>query len=199
MKTKNNQPETLSLASLGFTKAELQERVIERLCSHVLSGKGYDEDGNEFDQDSAFARKLEQKVKEQIDATINALATKHVLPNVHSYLETLCLQETTKWGEKIATKITFIEYLTQRAEAYMKEMVNYEGKPKDNNNSYNWNGTQTRITYLVHQHLHYSIEQAMKNALNVATSQISTGIQETCKKKLAEISVALSVKTEAKS
>lgn len=189
---------TLSLEALGFTKEELQNRVIERLCSNVLHGKGYDEEGNEFDQESAFARKLEQKVKEQIDVTINTLAQKHVLPNVHAYLENLCLQKTNEWGEKAAKKVTFVEYLTQRAEAYMMEMVNYEGKPKGTD-SYSWTGTQTRITHLVHQHLHYSIEQAMKNALAVANSSISTGIQETVKKKLAEISVALTVKTEARS
>lgn len=187
----------ITLESLGFSQKELQERVVEKLCEQVLRSVGYDEDGDEIDVDSKLSQTIEKRVKAHIDATINGLAEKHVLPNVATYIENLTLQATNKWGERRGEKVTFIEYLTQRAEAYMQEEVNYEGKPKGTD-SYSWHGTQTRLTHMVNQHLHYSIETAMKNALQIANSAIAKGIEETVKIKLGEMTASLKVSTEAK-
>lgn len=187
----------ITLESLGFSQQELQERVVEKLCEQVLRSVGYDEDGDEIDVDSKLSQTIEKRVKAHIDATINGLAEKHVLPNVATYIENLTLQATNKWGERRGEKVTFIEYLTQRAEAYMQEEVNYEGKPKGTD-SYSWHGTQTRLTHMVNQHLHYSIETAMKNALQIANSAIAKGIEETVKIKLGEVTASLKVSTEVK-
>lgn len=187
----------LDIESLGFTKEELQERVIERICRQVLESTGYDPDsGEEYPVESTFKRAVDQRVKETINTSINELAEKYVLPNVAQYIENLTLQATNKWGEKVGEPVTFIEYLTQRAEAYMQEKVDFQGKSKDENNGYSFNGTQTRITHLVHQHLHYSIETAMKQALAIANSSIASGIQETVKLKLDELSKNLSVQVK---
>lgn len=180
----------ITLESLGFTQEELQERVVAKLCEQVLRSAGYDEDGDEYSVDSKLAKTLERRVKEHVDVTINGMAEKHVLPNVSTYIENLTLQATNRWGERNGTKLTFIEYLTQRAEAYMQEEVDFQGKPKGAD-SYSWKGTQTRLTHMVHQHLHYSIESAMKTALQTANSAIATGIQDTVKLKLAEITKSL--------
>jgi hypothetical protein len=184
---------SLDIESLGFTKEELQERVIDRICKDLLQSIEYDEDGGEYPTSSQFKDAIDRRVKERIEENINAIAEKHVLPNVSNYIENLSLQETTKWGEKRGEPVTFLEYLAQRAEAYMQEKVSYDGKSKGEAGGYSWSGTQTRLTYLVEKHLHYSIETAMKNALAIANSAIATGIQETVKLKLAEVSQALKV------
>jgi predicted metal-dependent hydrolase len=191
------QMSAITLESLGFSQEELQERVVGRLCEQVLQSTGYDEDGDEYSVDSKLAKTLERRVKEHVDATINAMAEKHVLPNVSTYIENLTLQTTNRWGERQGKPVTFIEYLTQRAEAYMQEEVDFQGKPKGAD-SYSWKGTQTRLTHMVHQHLHYSIESAMKDALQIANSAIATGIQETVKRKLAEVSAALKAEVKTK-
>jgi hypothetical protein len=189
----------ITLESLGFSQEELQTRVIEKLCQDILRSVGFDYDGDrEVDVDSQFSKTVEKRTKEHIDATINALAEKHLLPNVTTFIENLTLQATTQWGEKRGEKITFIEYLTQRAEAYMSEQVNFEGKSKGESGGYSWSGTQTRITHLVNKHLHYSIEMAMKNALQIANSAIAKGIEETVKLKLAELSNTLSASVQVK-
>lgn len=185
----------LDFQALGFTKEELQQRVVDQIVQHALSSTFYDEDENEFTRDSKFARDVDAKIKEHINVTINNLAEKHVLPNVSKYIEGMVLQQTNTWGEKTGKPVTFVEYLMQRAEAYMQEKVDFQGKTKQEAGSY-FNGTQTRIAHLMHEHLHYSIDSAMKDALKIATSAISTGIQETVKIKLGEISAGL--KTEVK-
>lgn len=184
----------VTLESLGISKETIEQKLIEHLARELLTEIQYDhDDDSDYRTRSLLAKKLDALVKQHIDATINALAEKHVLPNVSSYIENLTLQTTNQWGEKRGVPVTFIEYLTQRAEDYMQEKVSFEGKSKTESNGYSWSGTQTRITYMVHQHLHYSIETAMKNALQIATSGITTGLQETVKVKLAEVSQKLQV------
>lgn len=184
---------TITLESLGFSKEDLQERVIEQLCSQVLSGKTYDEDGNEEWTDSKFKQKLDERIKAQVEASINAMAQAHVLPNVSQYVENLMLQETNKWGEKKGGSVTFVEYLVQRAEAYIQEQVDYDGKSKSEKDSYNWTGRTTRIAYLVNAHLHYHIETAMKEALKNANSVIVGGLEAAAKAGLQQALAGLKV------
>jgi hypothetical protein len=187
----------ITLEALGFTKDDLQERVIERLCEQILAGKQYDEDGNEEYDDSQFKKKLEERLRSHITETVNAIAEKHVLPNVTSYIENLVLQTTNKWGEKQGTPVTFIEYLVQRAEAYIQEDVNHEGKSKDQE-SYSWSKRSTRITYLINAHLQYSIQTAMQQALQTANSAIAGGIEKAVKIKLEEVVNSLKVGVQLK-
>jgi hypothetical protein len=187
----------VTLESLGISKDAIEQKLIEHLAQELLTEIQYDHDNDsEYRARSSLAKKLDALVKKHIDTTINALAEKHVIPNVSSYIENLTLQTTNQWGEKKGAPVTFIEYLTQRAEDYMQEKVSYDGKSKSEAGSYSWNGTQTRITHMVHQHLHHSIETAMKQALQIATSGIATGLQETVKTKLAEVSQKLKVEVK---
>ena len=188
----------VTLESLGFTKEDLQERLVERLAEQILSGKSFDEDGEEFYDDSQFKKQLEERLRKHVGETINSIAEKHVLPNVTSYIENLVLQTTNKWGEKQGTPVTFIEYLVQRAEAYIQEEVNYEGKGKGEKDSYNWNKHTTRIAYLINAHLQYSIETAMKQALKVANESIAGGIEQAVKIKLQDVLNSIKVGVQVK-
>lgn len=178
----------ITLESLGFTKEDLQERVIDQLCSTLLSGKTYDEDGNEEYTDSQFKKKLEDRLKQHMNERINAIAEAHVLPNVTSYIENLTLQQTNTWGEKTGQPVTFIEYLIQRAHAYIQEEVNHEGKSKaEARDSYGWSKNTTRIAYLINAHLQYNIAVAMKTALETANKSIVGGIEKAVKIQLEQI------------
>lgn len=76
--------------------------------------------------------------------------------------------------------------------------MNHDGKTKSQSDSYSWEGEQTRVTHMVQQYLHYTIETAMKKALQNANSQIVKGLEETCKLKLAEISSQLQISVKTK-
>lgn len=190
---------SIDLKSLGFTQEELQERVVERIVESVMTDRVYNPDDDcEYERHSAFREDLKKRVKSRIDEKIDELAQKFVLPNVSEYIESLTLQQTNQWGEKKGEPVTFVEYLVQRAQDYMQEKVNYEGKSKEENGSYSWSGTQSRITFLVEKHLHYSIETAMKNALSIATGEIARGLHETCRLKLNEIAAGMKVAVTTK-
>jgi hypothetical protein len=175
------------MTELGFTKEELQQRVIDSIVDRLMTSESGDDEGRSWVGESEFSRKLEKQVQGGIDAAVSALAEKHILPNVHAYIENLTLQQTNKWGETQGEPVTFIEYLTKRAEAYMVEEVNYEGKTKGESGGYSWAKAQARLAHMVDKHLHYSIDTAMKAALQTANSAIAEGIEKTVRIKLDEI------------
>lgn len=182
----------MNIEELGFTKEELTAKVVERICDRVMNVTVQDEDGNDYPDYSEFHSKLKTSVKARIDEVVQQFAEKEVLPNVAEYIEKVTLQTTNKWGEPASKPLTFKEYLVEAAEHYLTEKVNYEGKAKSEEN-YNWTGTQTRITHLVHAHLHYEIDTSMRQAVGSLHKQLTDGLQETVRLKLGEISKSLTL------
>lgn len=188
---------SISIEALGLTKDEIIERVVSRAVGELLRLETYDEDGEPYgSKPSQFAISMQAQIKQKIDQAIDEIAAKNVLPNVASYVEGLCLQETNKWGEKTGTPKTFIEYLVSRAEAYLTEPVNYDGKSQSESN-YNWSKSSTRVAHLVHQHLQYSIEAAMKQAMLDINKSVAGGLHEAVRIKLNEVAAKLKVEVKA--
>lgn len=185
----------MNLHELGFTKEELQQRVVDQLVQQLTETATLDEDGEPDFEDSAMYRRLNQAVKSHIDLRVSEIAEKHVLPRISEIIENLCLQETNRWGEKTGKKLTFIEYLVERAERYIQEEVNHSGKTKEQE-GYGWNKQSTRIVYLIHEHLQYSIRRAMEEALGLATSSVKKGLEEAVK--IAIDNIKVTVKTDVK-
>lgn len=190
----------ITLEALGITQDKLVELVVERLVENATAYIIPGEDGEPVEKTSRLWDALTKRVQHAIDTRIAALAEKNVIPHVTNIMENLVLQTTNKWGEKVGKPVTFIEYMTQRAEAYLTEPVNFEGKSKSEDGyGYGWKQAQTRISHLIHQHLHYSIETAMKNALGTTTSAIREGLLSTAKIKLEEFAKSMNVRVEVKS
>lgn len=190
-----------TLESLGVSAEDLITRIVEKATEELLSSTAYDEDGEPTGgrYRTDLARRIEANIQKHVDAKINALAEEHILPNVSAYIEGLTLQETNRWGERTGQKLTFIEYLTQRADAYMREEVNFEGKSKaENGSGYSWSKASTRVAYMVNKHLHYSIERAMTEALTLANSSIAQGLEEAVKIGLANATAGLKVSVQNK-
>lgn len=187
----------IDLEMLGLTKEELQARVIDGICSRLLEEIVPDSEDGERQQATRLENQLEKIIKERTDEAVATIADKYIIPNATQYLETLCLQETNKWGEKRGEKLSFIEYLVKRAEAYLTEEVNYEGKIKGQN-SYSWSKSGTRVSYLVNQHLQYSIETAMKQAVAGANQVIVGGLEQAVKIKLEEVAQKLKVEVKTR-
>lgn len=171
--------------AVSLTRDEVIDRVVERIMADLENGAG-------------IAVPLDRAITAQVDAAVKRVAEEKILPLVKNGIDTLILQHTNAWGEKVGAPVTFIEYIIQRAEAYLTELVNYEGKSKSENPFSYWQGTQTRITQMVHQHLHYSIQTAMEKALKDANSAIIGGIEATVKIKLQEVADKLKVTATAK-
>lgn len=175
-----------NVIDLGISDAELREQVIERAAEKLRESIDTGDYGH-----------LDRVVQEATDKAVSIYIENTVVPLIQKEIESITFQATNEWGEKRGSKVTFREYLIQRAEKWLREEVSYEGKPKGTD-SYSWKPYQTRVAHMIHQHLHFSIETAIKDMLKTANAHIVGGIQDTVKIKLAEIQTALSVKSEIK-
>lgn len=186
-----------SLQELGFKKEEIEQKVVESIADRMLSEWVYDgETGATEPSDSRLAAKFHEVVKKHVERQINKLAEEYIVPNVRSIIESVALQATNQWGEKTGQPKTFIEYLTDSANIYLSQPVDFQGKPIDRGGY--GRDTQTRLVHLVHEHFHYAVESAMKDAVEQVKKQLGPMLQETCKLKLNEIAGTLKVSLTTK-
>jgi hypothetical protein len=184
------------LALTGMSKEELATRVVEHVAAQLLVRDAYDEDGEPCGtQSTQFERALQQRIKDHLDAEVGRQAEKHVLPKVTDMVERLVLQKTNQWGEKTGKPVTFIEYLVERAEHYLTEKVNHNGKTREED-SYSWRENTSRISYLVHKHLQYSIKIAMEEAVSEANKSITGGLEKAVKISLQQVIDKLKVQVK---
>lgn len=170
------------LQSLGISEDDILNRVVDRICESIIPS---------FDEaESEFGNRVEGAVKERIDKVMSDAFEKHVHPKITEMVENVTLQATNRWGEARGEKLTFIEYLTERADAYIREEVNHNGKTQSED-SYSWRKHGTRIAYLVNSHLQYSIQRAMEQALGDVNSSVRKGLEEAVKIALAGIKVSV--------
>jgi len=186
----------MQLSELGLTQEKVQELFIQRLVNEFMEGLSVDDEGEGHHVPSEFSRKIEAAYLEAIKAKVSKIAEEHVIPKVSMMIENICLTETNKWGEQTGAKMTFTEYLVDRAEKWITEPVNYEGKPKGAD-SFSWNAYGTRITHMIHQHLQFEIKTAVEKALKDFNSSIAKGIHETVKIQLKETLDKLKVNVTA--
>lgn len=187
---------TINFEELGFTRRELQERIVQNVSKELLVGFTTDEDGEAHATPSVFKEEMKLLITGEIKDRVKTAVEEHVLPQVKQRIETLVLEETNRFGEKIPGKTyTFIEYLIKCADDHMMETVDFQGRGTGHpgHASHYKAKTQTRLTHMIHGHLHYSIDKAMQAAIKEANSKLTTSIAETAVLKLKEIADSLSV------
>jgi hypothetical protein len=175
---------------IGLTPDELQERVVAGLVDRILRFDGHALERDEDYVHSTVMSEANARVIDAINAKVDEVAAATILPRVDEMIAGHCLQETNKWGDKVGKPLTFTEYLVHRAESYLTETVNHDGKTREQDN-YNWKGSSTRVVHLIDKHLQYSISTAMQKALATANSKIIEGIEKAVKIKLSELEVTL--------
>jgi hypothetical protein len=174
---------------IGLSTEELQAKVVQSIADQVIHARFVDEDGEEVLRSSDFKNEVDKLVSNRINLAVANIAARELLPRVDTYIEELTLQETNKWGEKTGRKITLIEYLVERANNYMKEEVNSDGKSKSEcSDSYSWRSSkQPRVLWMIHRFFDIHIEAAMKNSLAMVTSALGQSLESVVKDKLKEV------------
>lgn len=186
----------LTLETLGISREEIQDRVVRQIASDLLTSTFIDEDGDETGRrKSAFRERLDAAINERIDTAFAELAEKHVLSNPQKYLESVRFGQTNRWGEPKREPQTILEHLDELCQNYLTETVNFNGKTRAED-SYNFKPAQTRIAYMIHQHLHYHIDGAVKKSLADFNKNVAQGIADTVKIQLQEALDRLRVETK---
>lgn len=162
---------------------EIRKVVIEDVVDQFVSRLS--EDGTR--------RLIEQRIDTMLKEIVNERCEKIMGPVAKAGVDALIIQTTNEWGEKKGAPVTFTEYCVQRADAYLQEKVSWEGKGQKDAGGYSWQGTQTRLTYWIHQHLHFGIENQMKDAAAQIIKGIAPSLAETVKLKISEVAAKIVV------
>lgn len=190
----------IDIESLGFTKEELQQRVVDQIVDRMLTGTGYNpESDEEFEAPTSFHKKISDHVIETINKKIAGIAEAHVIPAISAKVDNLVITETSRYGEKVADPITFTEYMVKRAEAYLSEHVDNSGKSKAEAGSHSsWFSAQsTRLTFMVHQHLAFEMKKVVDAVMAGGIKTIANAVHETVRIQLNEVAAKLKVEVKS--
>ena len=192
-----------SLEALGITAEDLTERIVERAVDDLLNSTGFDpENDEEVRYESRFKKEIEKRIQTAVDVKIGALAAEHLLPRLGQMIETANLRRTNHYGEPKGEPMTFIEYIANRADAYMTEDVDYHGKSKAEletrgESTYQWRSCGPRITVLMRSYIHDHLEKSAKTALVDVNKVFVTAIQKSAQDAIASAAAALKVSVSA--
>lgn len=164
----------MKIEDLGLTKEQLTQLVVDQIVNDAYDNESY---MGESSIGAKIEEQLTERVTTAINETVDRIGNEVILPKVTEMIENHIVQHTNEWGEAKGEPKTFVEHLIARADYYMQEPVNHNGKTKKEDN-YNWRKNTTRICYLVDSHLQYSISVAMAAALKDANSSIAEGLKK---------------------
>lgn len=188
----------MKIEELGFTREEILTKLVNQLEEDFLHVRVTDENGETDFQSSPMKQEIQNVVKKRINEAIEKLASEKIAPMVDKFLSDAVFKETNTWGESKKEPYTFLEYLANRAENYLTEPVNYEGKTKKESGGYSWTAGQSRIAHMVSSYLQYSIETTMKDAVLKIHQSIAIGLEQTIKIKMGELAEKLKVSVDVK-
>jgi len=189
-----------SCEQIGLNQEELQERIVDGLAEKLLYKYVVDEEGD-FQADSPIKKRLDKLIQETIDGEVERLGQKFIIPKIQALIEGAAIQATNQWGETKGEPKTFIEYLVDRADAYMREPVDYNGKSKSELSSYDSNRfkrSSTRLTWQVDNKLQYAIDAAMKTIIKGANESLADSLSKTVRFRIKEIADSVKVETKIK-
>lgn len=192
-----------TLKALGISPEELGQRIVDQAVEVLLSSTGFDPDTEEETRyESRFKREIEARIQKAVDQKIAALAAEHVLPRVGELIEAADMRRTNGYGEPKGPSMTFKEYIAHRAEQYMTEDVDHNGKSKAdlearNESTYNWHVCGPRLTVLMRRYIRDTLERHATAALTDVNKVIAKNIEQAAKDAIAAASASLKVSVAA--
>lgn len=186
-----------TLEALGINKDDLFERIVEQAVGSLLSASGYDPDSDqEVRYESRFKREIEKRIQKAVDDKIAALAEVHLIPRVGELIESTNMQKTNGYGEPKGAPMTFIEYIASRAEAYMTEDVDFNGKTRSED-SYNWKSAGQRLQVLMRSYIRDTLERHAKEAVKGVNQVLVAGVEKAAKDAIASAAAAVKISVQA--
>lgn len=187
-----------TLEALGLNTEDLAERVVDQAVHTLLYSSGFNpETEEEVTYENKFKRAIEAKIQQAVDQKIAAIAEEHILPRVGELIEKANMMQTNRYGEPKGEPMTFKEYIAYRAENYMSEDVDINGKSKTEGDSYNWRSCGPRLTVLMRSYIRGSMETAAKGAVADINKVIAKNIEKAAKDAIAATAANIKVSVSA--
>lgn len=186
------------LETLGITKEDLIERIVGRAVNEMLSSSGFDpESDSDVSYESKFQRAIQERVQKAVDLKISQIAEIHLIPKVGQIIENLNLRRTNNYGEPKGEPMGFVEYIASRADAYMSETVNSDGKSKEESSGSFWRGSNTRVAHLVRCYIQSTLESHAKAALKDVNAVIVKGFEKAARDAITAAASAVKITVQS--
>lgn len=186
-----------TLSALGISPETLGERIVDQAVEALLSGTGFNPDTEEETRyETKFKREIEARIQKAVDDKIAALAAVHLVPRVGELIESANMQKTNGYGEPKSDPMTFKEYIAHRAERYMSEPVDINGRNKEEG-GYDWRSCGPRLTVLMRIYIQDTLEKAAKAAVNDVNTVIAKNIASAAQTAIAQAAASLKVSVSA--
>ena len=188
-----------TLKALGLDTEELGNRIVDQAVEALLNTTGFNPDTEEETRyESRFKREIEKRIQQAVDEKIAALAAVHLIPRVGEMIESANLRRTNQYGEPKGPAMTFIEYIVQRAEAYMSEDVDFHGQSKadleaKNESTYNWRNCGPRLTVLMRRYIQDTLEKHAKAAITDVNQVVAKNIENAARSAISAAAANLKV------
>lgn len=186
-----------TLEALGIDRETLADRIVDQCVAALLSSTGFDEDGEKSTYESRFKQAIQKKVLDAVNEKIVTLAERLVVPRVGELIEGADFQVTSRYGEPKGPKLTFKEYLAERAQNYMSEPADINGKAKHESDGYNWRECGPRLTVLMRIYIADSMQKAAQSAITDVNKVIAKGVEKAAKDAIEQAATSLKVSVAA--
>ena len=188
-----------TLEALGLDAETLGNRIVDQAVDALLYSKGFNPDDDaEVTYESRFKQHIDKRIQAAVDTKISEIAEMNIIPKVGEIISSTSLQETNIYGEVRGPKLTFIEYLAHRAETYMSEMVDSNGKSKTEANEYNWRSCGPRLSVLMRLCIREHLERAARAAITDVNKAIAKNIEDAAREAIAAAANSIKVNVSAK-
>lgn len=184
-----------TLEALGLNATELADRIVEQAVNSLLYSTGFNpETEEEVICERKFKREIEARIQCAVDQKIGAIAAEHIVPRIGEMVEKANMVQTNRYGEPKGEPMTFKEYIAYRAETYMGEEVDLQGRSKaERDDAYNWKGCGPRLTVLMQNYIRDSMETAAKSAVTDINKVIAKNIEQAAKDAIAAAAANIKV------
>ena len=184
-----------TLEALGISKADLLEKVVDKVAADILLDSYVDDGGDYGNRDTTFAKAMKRMVVERIKALVAKEAEERVLPSVVALVEQAVMVKTNRYGDKVAEPRTFREYIAEQVVEWMGEKVDPQGKVQaDYHYGDQFKSAGTRVQQLVRAEVGKSLDPIIKEQTELIHKQIQDAILMTVGDKLRAVVAALEAK-----
>lgn len=177
----------VDLEALGIDRATIEQRAVDEVVERILHGEA----GG--DTPPRLASAVNAKIEAAIAQRVDKVAVEQIEPRIAAMIDNWVFRPTSKYGEPKGEPKTLAEFIEERAQGWLLDEVNYEGKSRNEDRfSSSWSRSGvTRGAYLIEKHIKHKIEAALKPAVDAAHGMVIEAINATIRNQLAEVSEKL--------
>jgi hypothetical protein len=171
----------MDISALGLTAEDLKNQIIEKAVEKLLAAyvADYDDEGEPITLAVSVQNQIDATIKKRTDEEIARIVGKigeeTIAPKVESLIENMMFQKSNGWGEPKGEAKTWREMLIERADTFLSEQVNINGKTQAED-SYSWRAHSTRLVHMVKGMIQFEIEREAKSAFGDMNSKIAGGV-----------------------